>query len=194
MVKKFEEFISEQLWSKGIERSKSDKTRKEELNGLTQDEYKLYQYFKEWTTNNPLNINTSEFKKNNGKPYEYGRKFPKDFISNIKSSNITTRLYEWPEISKALKQKQGIIYTDKNFDNIVMIYLDDDNYIMDLSTTFYRDMDMSYTCLSKMKRNDVSDYEKKHNIPYNAYSIPINVLIRVFEQQGTYNSVRNFYN
>ena len=154
----FEEFINERLFSSSIDRVKSGNVRKEEKMGLDDAEYKIYKIFDKWT--NELKISESNFSEI--KQLSNQNQFIDDLLLEIESSPETKRLYEWSEVTQALKENYAIFYTTKDCERIYLCFIDDNKFI-DLTTFFYFTNEVMVV-MSHNKRVDIDSYTKKHNI------------------------------
>ena len=185
----FEEFINERLFSSSIDRIKSGNVRKEEKMGLDDDEYKVYKIFDKWS--NELRILEPVFSEN--KQLSNQRQFLDDLLKEIKASSEIKRLYEWSEVTQALKENYAIFYTTKNCERIYLCFIYDNKFI-DLTTYFYFTTNEVLVVMTHNKRLDIDAYTKKHDIPYNAYRLPLNAIKVIFEQQECWDKVKKFYN
>lgn len=188
MIKKFEEFVSEGLWSKTVNRAKTGEVRKEEKDGLTDEEYNLYkEFYKFYKQGEIYTFKNSEKISQQINPQTSDLDYCENLLHNIiKKSPCVKRLYEWKELNQSLKNGEGVIYSsDRDFYNIIMAYNDENE------TLIKWEINGIYMNLNKHYQNGFSEYARKYQIPYNAYQIPKNILIKIFEQQPNWENIKN---
>ena len=190
----FNEFVSEGLWAKGINRSKTGEERLED-NDLTPEERQVYDLLKEWCIGGQLNTTKGKFEPRHSFDKDWDD-FQKNLFDQLSKIECCKLLIDNPhytqsklKIVNCINNGYGVIlspsFQNKIRDEIYMIVMDETDSGFDyykLSTHYYSEtnVDIMVGKYKKPVLPYISD-DGTSNI-YVAYKVPEKVLLKVIGQ------------
>ena len=187
MVLKFEDFVNEGLWAKGIERSKTGEVR---LENKIMD---IYNVFDEWHKDRKLNFNYRYENINNKQnvlftddEWKELRDKVYDKLSKISiCEDITDEMNEKPNSAKAIiDEVEGghcVVYTNEKDINIDMVgKIDDDDKNLYITNRYLKYNNDVHASTSRYTPKDFFKYHKSIGKFYKIYRIPNDVYLMIY--------------
>lgn len=192
MVLKYNEYIKEGLWSKGVKRSETGEERLED-NDLTPEERQVYDLLKEWCKGGQFNITKGKFEPRHSFDKDWDE-FQKNLFDQLSKIDCCKLLIDNPhfthsklKIINTINNGHGIIFSpsfqNKIRNEIYMIVMDEisDRYIYYTLSTHYYDETNVDIMLGDYLKPIIPTINDACGI-YIAYKVPKKVLLKVIEQ------------
>lgn len=186
MIKKFDEYVNE-LWSKGIRRSKTEDTRAEDMFGLDKPEYEIFKNLKDFLPGGRLDLSPLKKSRLNVNAIECDVEefmtLIDEFDANMSACGCET--IESGLVEKCLNRGWGVISVVR--DNyartlpVVNIFLKDDDTDKFRIISIQMDNHMEIVMTSYLKCISTSFLNKKL---YRHYLVPGRVIEVFFETLG----------